>query len=396
MIGVGYNEYNTGLFKPAASNLGFSLAGNMSAKLSPTTLAVSNLVVGSTDAEFQPDNLSVNGSVKVRSSTGGNSSMQIGYDDGTYFYLKGLDNNRNIKIQPHGNGLVDFPSPIVAAGQLRIAPGSANSPGMAFNSIGTGYDELNTGIFKPAASSLAVSVASRVPSRFSPTTFAASNIVVGTTDATTPQDPLTIYGVLKSISTGNGQLQIGYDDGTYMHLRSVGGTRGIKIQPSVSGRVELTADTLIHNQLLIKSGSASSPGIAFNALGTGYDEFNTGIYKPSASNLAFSSAGTEVARFSPSGLTLGAGGSPLSRFLAIKTNLVFSLGSASSQVKTLSLNGCRPGDALSLGVPNICMTSNTIYQAWVSNTNEISIRAIKTSGSTPSVTGEFSVVAIQF
>lgn len=195
---------------------------------------------------------------------------------------------------------------------------------------------------------------------------------------------------------GGAQLQIGRDDGTYVHVQGLSSDRSIKIQPHGAGSVSLAADSVISGQTRIKSGSAASPGLAFNSIGTGYDETNTGIFKPAASNLGFSVAGNEMARLSPDGLAIGHLGSPIKRVLLLRTNLVFSLGASASLDKAVTLTGCAPGDAVSLGIPSQCVASNTSYFAWVSNTNEISIRALNPSGTTPAVTGVFTVVATQF
>jgi hypothetical protein len=84
--------------------------------------------------------------------------------------------------------------------------------------------------------------------------------------------------------------------------------------------------------------------------------------------------GTEKARVSSSGFTIGAAGTPVSSVISATATLDFDLTSVIVQDLTMTVTGAAVGDVVSIGVPHGSVTATAQYTAWVSATNTVTVR----------------------
>jgi hypothetical protein len=77
--------------------------------------------------------------------------------------------------------------------------------------------------------------------------------------------------------------------------------------------------------------------------------------------------------------------------LSAVATLDFNLTSVSSQDLSISVSGASLGDTVSLGVPHGSVTANTMFTAWVSAANTVTVRAMRIAGTPNPPSGSFRV-----
>ncbi len=84
--------------------------------------------------------------------------------------------------------------------------------------------------------------------------------------------------------------------------------------------------------------------------------------------------GTEKARVSSSGFTIGSSGTAVSSVLSAVATKDFNLTAVIVEDLTMTVTGAAVGDVVSLGVPHGSVTATAQFTAWVSATDTITIR----------------------
>lgn len=79
----------------------------------------------------------------------------------------------------------------------------------------------------------------------------------------------------------------------------------------------------------------------------------------------------------------------LGSLVTVRTNLDFDLTASVSQDKTVTAPGAVLGVPVMLGVPNGSVTADTLFWAWVSATDTITVRAMRIAGTPNPATGAF-------
>lgn len=77
--------------------------------------------------------------------------------------------------------------------------------------------------------------------------------------------------------------------------------------------------------------------------------------------------------------------------LTATATLDFDLTAVVSQDLTITVTGAVVGDAVSLGVPNASVTTDTLFWAWVSAADTVTVRAMRLSGTPNPASGTFRV-----
>lgn len=94
------------------------------------------------------------------------------------------------------------------------------------------------------------------------------------------------------------------------------------------------------------------------------------------------------------GLTVG--GQKVTKILRGSAVIDFDLSVSTSQDSTITVTGAVAGDETFLGVPAVAAVANTVFFAWVSAANTVTVRAIRTCDSTPDPSsGTFKVTVLQ-
>jgi hypothetical protein len=105
--------------------------------------------------------------------------------------------------------------------------------------------------------------------------------------------------------------------------------------------------------------------------------------------LGFDSA--EKLRINASGVTIGSGGSAISKVLTATATLNFDLTALVVEDLTVTCTGAAVGDSVFIGVPNGSMTTSAQFTAWVSAADTVTVRCRTTVvGEDPS-SGTFRV-----
>lgn len=77
--------------------------------------------------------------------------------------------------------------------------------------------------------------------------------------------------------------------------------------------------------------------------------------------------------------------------LTAEQTLDFDLSSSASQDLTMTAPGARLGDTVMLGVPNGSVTADTLYWAWVSASDVVTVRGLRIAGTPNPTSGTFNV-----
>ncbi|MFN7929886.1 MAG: hypothetical protein U0Y68_18460 [Blastocatellia bacterium] len=94
-------------------------------------------------------------------------------------------------------------------------------------------------------------------------------------------------------------------------------------------------------------------------------------------------------------VTVG-GGTVITQIISATATLDFDLTSVASQDLTMTATGAALGDTVALGVPHGSVTANTVFFAWVSASNTITVRAQRVSGTPDPASGTFRVTVTKF
>jgi hypothetical protein len=118
----------------------------------------------------------------------------------------------------------------------------------------------------------------------------------------------------------------------------------------------------------------------FNAIHRSNDT-TTGWYFPASATMAATTGGTERTRWSSSGFTIGASGTPIASVISATATLDFpSISTLTSADLTITVTGAATGDVVALGLP-AAPTAGIAWNAFVSATNTVTVRAHNYTGS---------------
>lgn len=87
----------------------------------------------------------------------------------------------------------------------------------------------------------------------------------------------------------------------------------------------------------------------------------------------------------------GTGGAGISKHLSAVASLDFNLTATASQDLTIAVAGALVGDTVALGVANASMTADTLFYAWVSAADTVTVRAMRIAGTPNPGAGNFRV-----
>lgn len=90
-------------------------------------------------------------------------------------------------------------------------------------------------------------------------------------------------------------------------------------------------------------------------------------------------------------IKLGQGATALRKYLSATATLNFDLTAVASQDLTVTVTGAVDGDSVALGVPNAAITADTIFWAWVSAADTVTVRAMRIAGTPNPASGTFRV-----
>ena len=85
----------------------------------------------------------------------------------------------------------------------------------------------------------------------------------------------------------------------------------------------------------------------------------------------------------------------VTRALKASAALDFNLSAVATQDLTITVTGAVVGDLVALGVPNGSVTDDTLFWAWVSATDTVTVRATRIAGVPNPASGTFTVVVFQ-
>lgn len=192
---------------------------------------------------------------------------------------------------------------------------------------------------------------------------------------------------------------------------------GFRVQNTSEDVVAILVPTDQHNTMF-GFGSATEPSnlggggsltsvarpqyqIGFNQLATGwYDLYAGGSYPDhSKSVLAFSgelaSGGNGILAL-PTGFRTQVTDPHVSRVLSGTATLNFDLSSNPTEDLTITVTGAAVGDSVFLGVPNDSVTADTIFFAWVSSADTVTVRAMRIAGTPDPTSGTFRATVMKF
>jgi len=210
---------------------------------------------------------------------------------------------------------------IVVDGQIKTSDGSVSAPSFAFNT------DSDTGLYLSAANEIGITAGNQLVAQFS-----SAGLVISSGSELRNQDG----------SVGSPSYTFDSDQNTGLYLNSAD-----SVGVSAGGVSSLTVDTsglLISNNksvFLAASGTAASPDLRF----TGDDD--TGIYRPAADQIGFTTNGVQRASFNANGLEIaqaGSAGSPHIWFNGDNDSGLFqpganALGFSTAGVERLRIDG---------------------------------------------------------
>ena len=85
----------------------------------------------------------------------------------------------------------------------------------------------------------------------------------------------------------------------------------------------------------------------------------------------------------------------MTQVLKATATLDFDLTAVVSHTLTITVTGAALNDPVALGVPNGSVTADTLFWAWVSGTDTVSVRAMRLAGTPNPASGTFSVLVFK-
>ncbi|MGI9065980.1 MAG: hypothetical protein ACR2HX_06200 [Pyrinomonadaceae bacterium] len=89
-------------------------------------------------------------------------------------------------------------------------------------------------------------------------------------------------------------------------------------------------------------------------------------------------------------------GTLINRLLSTYATMDFDLTAVVSQDLTMTITGVAVGDSVHLGVPAASVTADTVFFAWVSAANTVTVRASRVAGTPNPASGSFRATVMQF
>ena len=288
-----FNSYpRTGLYQPAANQIGVSINGTQEMNISSTAVTLdTNSIIVSAGQHVG----------KTAGAHAATPSYSFNGDLNTGIYSPA---DGQVGISINGTEEVNVSSTAVTlatnnlsltGGQIlgKLAGSYAATPSYSFNG------DLDTGIYSPAASQVGISIDSTEEVNVSSTAVTLATNNLSLTSGQILGKLAGAYAATPSYSF-NGDL----DTGIYS---PAAGQVGISIDSTEEVNVSSTAVTLASNDLIVSAGQhvgkaagshASTPSYSFTS------DLNTGIYSPANAQVAVSIDGTEEVNVSSTAVTL--------------------------------------------------------------------------------------------
>lgn len=76
--------------------------------------------------------------------------------------------------------------------------------------------------------------------------------------------------------------------------------------------------------------------------------------------------------------------------------LNFDLTGATSQDLTITVTGAAVGDVVALGIPHASVSTATMFTAWVSAADTVTVRAFCITGTPDPTSGTFTAMVVKF
>lgn len=142
--------------------------------------------------------------------------------------------------------------------------------------------------------------------------------------------------------------------------------------------------------------------LSYDGLAAGWYNLHHGgsVYTDQANSvMAFSGSEAAEGAFRlafPNGFRTGITDPHVTRILTATASLNFDLTANATQDLTITVTGAAAGDVVSLGVPHGSVTADTLFFAWVSAADTVTVRAMRIAGTPDPASGTFRVMVTKF
>jgi hypothetical protein len=202
---------------------------------------------------------------------------------------------------------------------------------------------------------------------------------------------LTASAGLTILTTGNNNLVLDAGTGLVSCNSGISGTTlSLSGSGSLSGTLSVTGNVAVNSTKFTVASSTGNTLIGGTLGVTGDMAISTNKFNVAAATGNTSLAGT---------LTVGTAGTPMVTVFSSTSTLDFpnTVPNTSSDL-TMSVIGASVGDVVSLGIPPSSVLANSMFTAWVSATNVVTVRFVNVSATVPAnpVAGLFRVMVTKF
>lgn len=165
----------------------------------------------------------------------------------------------------------------------------------------------------------------------------------------------------------------------------------------------LTAAAAATNGQLLIGSTGAAPALAALTAGAGVTVTNGAGSITLKANFDAPPAIGDVTPAAITGTTVTAntsltinGGTAITKVISATAALDFDLSGAASQDLTITCTGAALGDSVALGIPHASVTADTLFIAWVSAADTVTVRALRTSGTPDPASGAFRATVVKF
>lgn len=193
-----------------------------------------------------------------------------------------------------------------------------------------------------------------------------------------------------------------FDAGIKLYTSTTSGTgdsNDIVVSGNVLSDCNVAGSTI--GAITVGSHSSGTPGlfninitgnqIADSRSGGNEPDFGIAIINPTTDNLKTWNIADNLIHGPTSQISNISGWSFLAHSHSHSASLNFDLTAVASQDLTIGAPGAVLGDSVSLGVPNGSVTADTLFYAWVSATDIVTVRAMRIAGTPNPANGTFVV-----